>query len=246
MDRRAFKAARGKRSLEDLNTWILYQKTKGRSVDQLVHGSYNLLIAAVKSDNEEAVRALLEAGANPNFRNPFSERKHSPLHIAAKRNLFPIVQLLIQFGADPGAKSVKGFYPDNMTKDPDLRSFLSQMRLNKKQEASVIEHKHEEDQEADEEQDEEESMTEDQVEELLKEISVIQKSLEAIKFKMRSLKQSRVSLDGDCVICWEANACMLLAPCGHIATCKTCVYKAETCPVCQKQVEASYRAYTVS
>jgi uncharacterized protein len=53
---------------------------------------------AVKRGKPAEVKALLEAGADPNGYNSSGD---TPLHIAARNDLVPVAQLLIDFGAHP-------------------------------------------------------------------------------------------------------------------------------------------------
>ncbi len=55
----------------------------------------SLLLAAIRDGNIDAVRALLEKGANPNVGNG----RESPLHLAARRGPLALVETLITWGA---------------------------------------------------------------------------------------------------------------------------------------------------
>ncbi|MDZ4725859.1 MAG: hypothetical protein SH817_06870 [Leptospira sp.] len=58
----------------------------------------SLLIFSIRTENEEAVRILLESGANPNFKSPFSHR--TPMQNAAKSTI-RILRMVAEKGGDP-------------------------------------------------------------------------------------------------------------------------------------------------
>ena len=51
----------------------------------------------------------------------------------------------------------------------------------------------------------------------------------------------RVFETEECVVCWAAEVCIILQPCGHMCTCKACsqVFKspAVLCPMCRARVK---------
>lgn len=81
------------------------------------------LIAAVDSDGStplhcaawkghiEAVRTLLDAGAEVNAHNANDHWGTTPLHAAAHANQAAIVELLLEHGADPRAVDMNGRTP---------------------------------------------------------------------------------------------------------------------------------------
>ena len=62
----------------------------------------NALHYAVHTEDVSAVQILLDAGADPNIR---TERRSTPLYLAAERNNMGMVRLLLARGADPNAPS---------------------------------------------------------------------------------------------------------------------------------------------
>lgn len=74
----------------------LINETAGSGVRTALHH-------AVFGRSEEGVRFLLERGADPNIRCEGDNAY--PLHFAAEKQLFPIIRLLIEHGADPIGES---------------------------------------------------------------------------------------------------------------------------------------------
>jgi ankyrin repeat protein len=73
----------------------LINETAGPGVRTALHH-------AVFGRSEEGVRFLLERGADPNIRCEGDNAY--PLHFAAEKQLFPIIRLLIEHGADPSGE----------------------------------------------------------------------------------------------------------------------------------------------
>jgi ankyrin repeat protein len=63
------------------------------------------LIVAILNDSMDMVRALLDAGADPNACTPDGE---SPLHVTASKKLDDIVVTLLEAGADPNLATPEG------------------------------------------------------------------------------------------------------------------------------------------
>jgi len=73
-------------------------------VDEFDYRGEAPLHRAVRINNLELVKSLLEKGANPNLKDKNFRAKFenfTPLHIAAFEGRIKIVQLLVQYGADP-------------------------------------------------------------------------------------------------------------------------------------------------
>ena len=62
---------------------------------------YTALHMAVKEDNEEHCKVLLENGADPNVFGVKSDYFKTPLHRARTQK---VVQLLLKYGADPNSR----------------------------------------------------------------------------------------------------------------------------------------------
>jgi ankyrin repeat protein len=74
----------------------------------------------------EAVRWLLEHGANPNVK---SEEGRTPLHLAAERNTgTKVIKLLIDHGADLNAKTADGHTPLYLAKLNNKRVVAKYLR----------------------------------------------------------------------------------------------------------------------
>ena len=64
---------------------------------------YTALHMAVKEDNEEHCKVLLENGADPNVFGVKSDYFKTPLHRARTQK---VVQLLLKYGADPNSRFI--------------------------------------------------------------------------------------------------------------------------------------------
>jgi ankyrin repeat protein len=94
---RSLQDAAGRGDLAQLNAMLaadpgLINETAGPGVRTALHH-------AVFGKSEAGVRFLLERGADPNIRCEGDNAY--PLHFAAEKQLFPIIRLLIEHGADP-------------------------------------------------------------------------------------------------------------------------------------------------
>ncbi|MBC6416227.1 MAG: ankyrin repeat domain-containing protein [Rhodospirillales bacterium] len=88
------------------------------------------LYRAVRSDDAEAVRTLLAAGANPNARDA---NGRAPLHEAAEWGNVEAVAALLDGGADSGARSKCGELPVDVLRSngpPNVRYNDVYWRLN--------------------------------------------------------------------------------------------------------------------
>ena len=50
--------------------------------------------------------------------------------------------------------------------------------------------------------------------------------------------------DRSCIICMDAEPCMLFMPCGHLVTCVQCAPELQLCCVCRAPITGRVRAYT--
>jgi len=94
---RAFQDAAGRGDLPQLDALLaadpgLLNETAGPGVRTALHH-------AVFGKSEAGVKFLLEHGADPNIRCEGDNAY--PLHFAAEKQLFPIIRLFIEYGADP-------------------------------------------------------------------------------------------------------------------------------------------------
>ena len=55
----------------------------------------------------------------------------------------------------------------------------------------------------------------------------------------------RLRMEKMCKVCYETDADMLLLPCSHLCSCKSCTDQVENsnCPVCRKYIKAVVRVY---
>jgi ankyrin repeat protein len=85
-----------KKLLKEINP--NFRNEKGETPLHIVAGESHL----------EAVKLLLDHGADPNAQNKEGE---TPLHYAAERCEVDVVKLLLQYGADPNARDDNGQTP---------------------------------------------------------------------------------------------------------------------------------------
>ena len=72
--------------------------------------------------DHDSVRALLEAGANPNVRQ---RGGFTPLHTAAHNDDMTLARLLLDHGADPAVTDDAGKTPREMAPGDAVRDLLS-------------------------------------------------------------------------------------------------------------------------
>ena len=72
---------------------------------------FSLLHHEVKDGRNDAVRFMLESGADPDIRDNRVEEGSAPLHGAARRDRLNAAKILIEFGADINAKTASGKTP---------------------------------------------------------------------------------------------------------------------------------------
>ena len=81
---------------------LLYLKLEGAEMNaENIHGEYPLSLAIVRDDTQQSVKALLDAGANPNFISNFDEM---PLQVATSYELengLRYVKDLLEYKATP-------------------------------------------------------------------------------------------------------------------------------------------------
>jgi len=84
---------------------------KGSDVNETDSRNKTPLESAVRYNKVGIVRLLLEKGANPNSKFSIASGRRTMLYQAVQtgtRDYVPLVQLLLSYGADPGAKSPSG------------------------------------------------------------------------------------------------------------------------------------------
>ena len=81
---------------------LFYLKLEGAEMNaENIHGEYPLSLAIVRDDTQQSVKALLDAGANPNFISNFDE---TPLQVATSYELengLTYVKDLLEYKANP-------------------------------------------------------------------------------------------------------------------------------------------------
>ncbi|GFR50115.1 hypothetical protein Agub_g12265, partial [Astrephomene gubernaculifera] len=81
------------------------------------------MLEAVRSDNEFAVKALLDLGALANSHEPMSGQ--TPLHVAFSLNFVTIALTLLEHGADPHATNQAGDPARQLASSPETAELLS-------------------------------------------------------------------------------------------------------------------------
>ena len=81
----------------------------GSLVDAMDTSGRSVLLNAVDSSNNEGVRIILEAGANPNPKVPDGLFRSSPLVAASIGSKVEMIKLLIKFGAEIDATNPEGW-----------------------------------------------------------------------------------------------------------------------------------------
>ena len=92
------------------------------------------------------------------------------------------------------------------------------------QQADVLE-MHEETESGDDEADEQQQA-------LLK----VQTENADLKNKLKEL-QLHLERKKECVICQDADKCVALFPCNHLALCAECQHLVDECPICREKIE---------
>lgn len=105
---RRVKVSRVVRAIREGRVKELRRRLEGVEVNGTVsEKGESLLSEAIEAGNAEAVKVLLDAGADPNERRRDGK---TPLHVAAGRDEEEVVGLLLDAGADPMAQSGNGAY----------------------------------------------------------------------------------------------------------------------------------------
>ena len=83
------------------------------------------LHAAASRGDQEIVRILLEAGADPNARQ---EGGFVPLHSAAQNGNLPVAELLLRHGAKADARNDKGITPAEVAEEAKHGELAARLR----------------------------------------------------------------------------------------------------------------------
>ncbi|KAH8586743.1 ankyrin repeat-containing domain protein [Bisporella sp. PMI_857] len=103
--RTALAWATARAQLDDMELLI----ARGSLVDAMDTSGRSILLNAVDSSNNEGLRIILEAGANPNPVVPEGLFRSSPLIAAGVGGKLEMIKLLIKFGAEIGATNPEGW-----------------------------------------------------------------------------------------------------------------------------------------
>eukprot|EP01123_Difflugia_compressa_P016196 TRINITY_DN980_c0_g1_i2.p1 TRINITY_DN980_c0_g1~~TRINITY_DN980_c0_g1_i2.p1 ORF type:complete len:209 (+),score=53.51 TRINITY_DN980_c0_g1_i2:70-627(+) len=102
---------------------VKYLIEKGADVNATDDGQYTSLHLASLNLNYSIAQALLEAKCNV---DPVNIDKFTPLHSACEQNNERLVQLLINYGADPTRKDARGKSPLDLARRAGLTIDLRQ------------------------------------------------------------------------------------------------------------------------
>jgi hypothetical protein len=103
--RTALAWATARAQLDDMKLLIAH----GSIVDAMDTSGRSILLNAVDSSNNEGLRIILEAGANPNPVVPEGLFRSSPLIAAGFGRKLEMIKLLLTFGAEIGATNPEGW-----------------------------------------------------------------------------------------------------------------------------------------
>lgn len=103
--RTALAWATARAQLDDMELLI----ARGSRVDMMDIDGRSILLNAVDSSNNDSLRIILGAGANPNPAVPEGLFRSSPLIAAAIGSKLEMIELLIDFGADINATNPEGW-----------------------------------------------------------------------------------------------------------------------------------------
>jgi ankyrin repeat protein len=103
--RTALAWATARAQLDDMKLLI----ARGSVVDKMDSSGRSILLNAVDSSNNDGLRIILEAGANPNPVVPEGLFRSSPLIAAGIGSKLEMIKLLIKFGAEIDASNPEGW-----------------------------------------------------------------------------------------------------------------------------------------
>lgn len=86
----------------------------------LAQDGYSALHFAVNAGSLEAVEVLMRKNMNAQLRLKLNKNKRTALHLAAAKNLRPIVEFLLSRGADPLALTKSGESPADLAVDREV------------------------------------------------------------------------------------------------------------------------------
>lgn len=98
----------GRSGLSDKDIERMTKELKAASIEESDRDGWTPLHEAAWNGDFEAVKGLVNAGADPNATN---NHGHTPLHLAAFNGHLVVVQKLVDAGSEPNAKDEKGETP---------------------------------------------------------------------------------------------------------------------------------------
>jgi ankyrin repeat protein len=95
---------------------------RGADLNPVLWGGETLLQVAIHWGRISSAEWLLKKGASPNTKR--SKDGWTPLHQAASRGVASIVSVLLEHGADPGAKDDNGQTPHDVAREKKRTSVV--------------------------------------------------------------------------------------------------------------------------